>query len=46
MQHHNWSLEEIESIIHWEREVYILKLQNWLQKEKQRIEAQNARRNR
>jgi|TARA_R100000482_G_C5059643_1_gene116495 uncharacterized protein (DUF934 family) len=46
MQHHNWSLEEIESMIPWEREVYILQLQNWLQKEKQRIEAQNARRNR
>jgi len=43
MQHHDWSLEEIESMMPWEREVYILQLQKWLEDEKKRIEARNSR---
>ena len=29
-QHHNWSLLEIENMIPWEREVYMLQLQKWI----------------
>ena len=37
MQHHNWSLSDIESLIPWEKEVYIKYLTNYLEKE--RLEA-------
>ena len=40
MQHHNWSLSDIESMIPWEREVYVGYLGKFL--EKQKIEAQQA----
>jgi len=38
VQHHNWSLSEIENMIPWEKDVYIKYLTNYL--EKQRLEAQ------
>jgi|TARA_R110001583_G_scaffold125479_1_gene277047 hypothetical protein len=41
-QHHHWSLLEIENMIPWEREVYMLQLQKWIQEEKKRLE-QNGR---
>tara|TARA_R100000008_G_C3571481_1_gene162433 strand:- start:256 stop:384 length:129 start_codon:yes stop_codon:yes gene_type:complete len=37
-QHHNWSLLEIENMIPWEREVYMLQLQKWIQEENKRLE--------
>ena len=40
MQHHNWSLSDIESMIPWEREVYVGYLFKILQKQK--LEAQQA----
>ena len=40
MQHHNWSLSDIESMIPWERETYVNYLINFL--EKQKLEAQQA----
>ena len=40
MQHHNWSLSDIESMIPWEREVYVKYLIKFL--EKQKLEAQQA----
>ena len=40
MQHHNWSLSDIESMIPWEREVYVQYLVKFL--EKQKLEAQQA----
>ena len=41
IQHHNWSLTEIEEMIPWEREIYIGLLMQFLKDEKQRIEQQN-----
>ena len=41
-QHHHWSLLEIENMMPWEREVYMLQLQKWIQEEKKRLE-QNGR---
>ena len=32
-QHHNWTLTEIEEMLPWEREIYLLQLQKWLQEE-------------
>tara|TARA_B100001113_G_scaffold124648_1_gene101720 strand:+ start:5112 stop:5297 length:186 start_codon:yes stop_codon:yes gene_type:complete len=40
MHHHQWSLTDIESLIPWEREVYIKYLTSVL--EKQKLEAQQA----
>ena len=36
MQHHNWSLTELEEMIPWEREIYIGLLMNYLKEEKER----------
>jgi hypothetical protein len=39
MQYHKYSLAEIENMIPFEREVYIAMLVQFLEEEKQRIEA-------
>ena len=36
MQHHKYSLTELEEMMPWEREVYITLLLNWLEEEKER----------
>jgi hypothetical protein len=41
MQHHNYSLTEIESMIPWEKEVYVTQLTNWLKEESQKIQRRN-----
>jgi hypothetical protein len=41
MQHHKYSLTEIENMIPWEREVYISLLQNYL--EEQKLKEQQSR---
>ena len=45
MQHHNYSLEELENMIPWEREIYIGLLMNYLQNEKDQIEQEKRKRN-
>ena len=44
MQHHNYSLVELEDMIPWEREIYIGLLMNYLKEEKDRIEQEQQRR--
>ena len=44
MQHHNYSLTELENMIPWEREIYIGLLLNYLEEEKKRTEEENRRR--
>ena len=41
MQHHKYSLTEIENMIPWEREVYISLFQNYL--EDQKLKEQQSR---
>jgi len=36
MQHHNYSLTELEDMMPWEREIYVNLLMNYLEQEKQR----------
>ena len=36
MQHHNYSLTELENMIPWEREVYLGLLMNYLKEEEER----------
>jgi hypothetical protein len=38
MQHHKYSLSEIESMLPWERDIYIALLINYLKEEKERNE--------
>ena len=44
MQHHNYSLNELENMMPWEREIYIGLLMNFLKEEKERTERENRRR--
>ena len=43
MQHHKYSLTELENMMPWEREIYISQLQNWIKEENKRIEEQNRK---
>ena len=40
MQHHNWSLEEIENMIPWERDVYMNLLMQHIEEENDRLREQ------
>ena len=42
MQHHKYSLTEIENMIPWEREIYTSLLADHVQKENERIEKQQS----
>ena len=43
IQHHNWSLTELENMIPFERAIYVEMLQHWIKEENARIEAQNKK---
>jgi len=43
MQHHNYSLKELEDMMPWEREIYIGLLMNHLKEEKERTNRENRR---
>ena len=43
MQHHNYSLTELDNMMPWEREIYIGLLLDYLEKEKERMEKENRR---
>ena len=43
MQHHKYSLSELEDMMPWEREVYVSLLTNYLKEEKERREQQQRR---
>jgi len=38
MQYHKYSLTEIENMMPWERDVYVMLLQNHLEEEEQRVQ--------
>jgi len=38
MQHHKYSLTELESMLPWEREIYVMLLINHLEEENQRLQ--------
>jgi hypothetical protein len=44
MQHHNYSLSELEDMMPFEREIYITLLKNWIKEENERIKRENASR--
>lgn len=42
MQHHNYSLTELDNMLPWEREIYISLLQDFIEEENKRLEANGA----
>ena len=46
MQHHKYSLTELENMIPWEREVYLTLLQQYIEEENKRIEQERAKQKR
>jgi hypothetical protein len=46
MQHHKYSLTELENMIPWERSIYVSLLINYLKEEKERLELQKKTRKR
>ena len=44
MQHHNYSLTELENMIPWEREIYVGLLMNFLREVEEKIEREKNRR--
>ena len=43
VQHHKYSLTELENMIPWEREIYMGLLQDYVTKENERIEKENEK---
>ena len=43
IQHHNWSLTELDNMIPFERTIYVEMLSTWIKEENERIEEQNKR---
>jgi len=43
MQHHNYSLGDIEGLIPWEREVYVQMLIDHIKQENEKAKARNAK---
>ena len=43
MQHHKYSLTELDEMIPWEREIYIKLLLNHLEEEREKERQRNAR---
>jgi len=46
MQHHKYSLTELEKMIPWERNIYVRLLIKYLEEEKERLELQKQTRKR
>ena len=42
MQHHKYSLTELENMMPWEREIYLGLLQEHIKEEKERMEKEQA----
>ena len=43
MQHHKYSLTELENMIPWEREIYITLLLDWIKKEEERLKKEESK---
>ena len=44
MQHHKYSLEEIESMLPWEREIYVGLLMKFIEEENEKVKQENKKR--
>ena len=43
MQHHNYSLTELENLIPWERDIFVGMLINYVKEEEKRMKEQQRR---
>ena len=43
IQHHRWSLTELEDMIPYERSIYVMLLQEWIKEENQKTAEQNRK---
>ena len=43
MQHHKYSLTELENMMPWEREIYVGLVADWVRQENERMEKENAK---
>tara|TARA_Y100000310_G_C20388785_1_gene671750 strand:+ start:411 stop:548 length:138 start_codon:yes stop_codon:yes gene_type:complete len=43
IQHHKWSLTELDNMIPFERSIYVEMLSTWIKEENDRIEKQNKK---
>ena len=43
IQHHKYSLTELENMMPWEREIYLGLLEKFIKEENERIEKENAK---
>ena len=41
IQHHNWSLTELEDMLPYERDIYVAMLQNWIKDENEKMNQQS-----
>ena len=44
IQHHKWSLTELDNMIPFERQIYVMLLQQWIKEENDRVKEENAKR--
>ena len=44
LQHHKYSLEEIEDMMPWEREIYVGLLMKFIEEENERVKQENKKR--
>jgi hypothetical protein len=42
VQHHKWSLTELEDMLPYERDIYVAMLQAWIKDENERIQQSNG----
>lgn len=40
IQHHKWSLTELEDMLPYERDIYVAMLKNWIEEENERLRQQ------
>lgn len=43
IQHHKWSLTELDNMIPFERQIYVDMLTAWIEQENERIEKENEK---
>ncbi|SVE01897.1 uncharacterized protein METZ01_LOCUS454751 [marine metagenome] len=46
IQHHKWSLTELDNMLPYERQIYVMLLQQWIKEENDRVKEQNAKQGR
>tara|TARA_Y100000310_G_C20615988_1_gene780657 strand:+ start:579 stop:755 length:177 start_codon:yes stop_codon:yes gene_type:complete len=46
MHNHNWSLSDIENMVPWERDIYLIKIEHWIKEENERNKEHQRRQQR